>query len=478
MRSAKALLSVVLAGAVLAGCGSGSSTPAKETGKDGKKGQGGATAEPITEITSPSGYKSREGWQQKLTWLPESAKAVPVAVAPQSDRVAYLTVIDETGYAVQVRNAATGTVEWTGKPWSPPTPLSEVNEASSFQSEEPELPGVTTVHQGDRDYVVAWGHGVRGRDELNSGREVVELEIFPVDASGKNVTPAHRVSVPLKNDDDSDPIVSADPDDLRVRDGGAGLLITWDGYTTYGASVDMETGKVTSYGNGTELGVDCDGDKCPAQVAAVSADGPVAFNDLKGGFEAPGQWSSQDVIPDGASAGPLRADGKRNGEVIGVIGTRLVARWVPEGEDVLDDSIWSVHDTKTGRIQASTACAAPDYDLGNGPDDPVVVASPSGRYVAYGPVLFDTRDRKGTCLAGDESRKSVLIRAIRDDGTAYGSVPSADTEGTVAEVRAADGTVKALPIGTELPLRALKNSGLFVTRNNGAGLLVTGLRSR
>ncbi|MGI5470467.1 hypothetical protein [Streptomyces sp. CA-132043] len=478
MRSAKALLSVVLAGAFLAGCGSGSSTPAKGAGKEGKRESGGATAEPLTEITAPSGYKSREGWQQRLTWLPEGAKTVPVAASAQSDRVAYLTVIDETGYAVQVRNASTGTVEWTGKPWSPPTPLSEVTEASSFQSDEPELPGVTTVHQQGRDYVVAWAHGVRGRDELNSGKEVVELQIFPVHASGKSVAPAHRVSVPLKNEDDSTPLVNADPDDLQVRDGGAGLVVTWDGYSTFGASVDMETGKVTSYGNGSKLGVECEVEGCTARVAAITADGPVAAGEMDGGFEVPGHWSSQDVIPDGASKGPLRKSGDRNGAIVGTAGTRLVAEWSPEGEDTQDDRIWSVHDTANGRIQASTACAATNVSALDTEDEPRVVASPSGRYVAYGPVLFDTRDRKGTCLAGDESRKGVLISAVGDDGIAYAGVPFADTEGTVAEVRAADGTVKALPIGTELPLRVLKGSGLFVTRNNGAGLLVTGLENR
>ncbi|POX40888.1 hypothetical protein C3486_11905 [Streptomyces sp. Ru73] len=472
MRNAKALWCLLLAGAFVTGC---SGTGPVADGEPAKKKRSSPTAAPLTEISAPSGYRATEGWQQKLTWLPENARTVPVAASVPAGKVAYLTTVAEAGYAVQVRDAATGRIEWTGKPWVPPTPLSEVTEASSFQSDDPELPGVTTVHQDGRDYVVAWAHGVRGKDELNSGKELVELQIFPLDASGENVAPAHRVAVPLK-DEDGSTSVNADPDDLEVSDGGAGLVLHWDGYATYSASVDMASGKVTSYGNGSKLGTECDTGTCTAWVAATTAGGPVAVSTLNGGFGVPKRWSSQDVTPDGAATGHLRSNDKLNGDVVGTAGTHLVAEWTPKGEDQGGDRVWSVHDSATGRVQASTSCSPADVDSQGSRGGPRVATSADGRYVAYGSVVFDLREHKGVCLAGDTQRKGILVSAVRDDGIAYGTVPAADTDGTVAQVRVADGRAEALPAGTELPLQPLKDSGLFVTRNNGAGLLVTALK--
>ncbi|MEU6116074.1 hypothetical protein ABZ840_16290 [Streptomyces sp. NPDC047117] len=474
MRNAKALWCLVLAGAFITGCTDTGSVAGKAAGK---KKPSSPSAAPMVEISAPSGYRSTEGWQQKLTWLPENSHNVPVAASAETGKVAYLTAVDEAGYAVQVRDATTGAIEWTGKPWAPPISLYEDPDSSRYQAGEPELPGVTTVHQGGRDYVVAWAHGVRGKDELTSGKEVVELEIFPVDASGKNVAPTHRVSVPLK-DHDGSTSVGADPEDLRVQDGGAGLVLTWRGYSAFSASVDMASGKVTDYGNGSKLGTECGTGTCPAWVAATTAGGPVAVSEMNGGFGVPKRWNSQDVTPDGAATGHLRSNNHLNGDVIGTVGTHLVASWTPKGEEQGADRVWSVHDSANGRVQASTTCSSGDVGALGGKDGPRSVASPDGRYVAYGSVVFDLREHKGVCLAGDSQRKGILVSAVRDDGTAYGTVPAADTEGTVAQVRVADGTAKALPIGTEIPLQPMKNSGLFVTPNNGGGLLVTGLKNR
>ncbi|MGV9249671.1 hypothetical protein [Streptomyces sp. NPDC003710] len=149
-----------------------------------------------------------------------------------------------------------------------------------------------------------------------------------------------------------------------------------------------------------------------------------------------GHWFSDSVCPSGTErTGELAPF---NGLAYGVIDGHLFAGWqTPDKEDGTGaDPVWSVHDLGTGRLQASMTCG---YDLNN----PInagncgsnreygVVASPNGRYLAAGPVVFDLQRKKGICLARSGDRKDIVIVSIRDDGTAYGAVQQDSTaEGT------------------------------------------------
>ena len=123
MRRPHAVVGAVLAGALLAGCGGGDDTPAA---KDGSKGSGAPAGSgspspqgPSVLLTTPAAYAPDKGWQQSLAWMPEKySSKPPVAVGTRTDTVAYVNTTDD-GYAVQVRQASTGKVLFTSKPWEP-----------------------------------------------------------------------------------------------------------------------------------------------------------------------------------------------------------------------------------------------------------------------------------------------------------------------------------------------------------------------
>ncbi|MBZ2407043.1 hypothetical protein HX747_01990 [Streptomyces sp. L06] len=145
--------------------------------------------------------------------------------------------------------------------------------------------------------------------------------------------------------------------------------------------------------------------------------------------------------------------------------------------------IWSVHEAATGELKAETQCGSDRDRRSTASRGYPAVASPDGRYMAAGPVAFDLKRRKGVCLQGDGDRKTILLAAVRNDGTAYGGVEdrtrgsSKDT--VVAEVDLSDptGATKALGVGTDIPIMTdVNGSGLFITRDADRNILVS-LRS-
>ncbi|MFC8537180.1 hypothetical protein ACFUJY_25140 [Streptomyces sp. NPDC057249] len=420
-------------------------------------------------MSVPDAYDAGKGWDETLNWVPRPVGSLPATVAPRTGAVALMHVASN-GYTIAVRAADTGRVRWVSAPWDPPTPL-EGAAGDPEAGEAAEIPDVMAAEQDGQEYVVAYAHGLRGKDALHKGVEVVRLAVYPADATGMSVKPLRQIEVP----------VTADPGEVHVRAAGGRVLVGWGAegpYSQWSSAVDLATGKTTAYDNADDLLPQCaQADFCSgSRVMAATADGPLVGMD-SGGFGMPGRWISDTVRPDGvaARAGVLET---WNGMVYGVNDGHLLAGWTTHGKyGSGTDPVWSVHDVRTGRLQATMTCG---YGLGDGiggsnrgsQREYPLVASPNGRYLAAGPVAFDLRRKKGICLAQDGDRKSIAIASIRDDGTAYGAVQedsaAGDTGPVVAQMDLTSGpdSAKVLGVGTVAPyVPSVKGSGLFLSRD-------------
>ncbi|MHC3452361.1 hypothetical protein [Streptomyces prasinus] len=439
MRTTRAALAVILAGVLVAGCGADGDGGPDKSGAGRGEGAHGSLA----KLTVPAAYDSGRGWDQVLDWVPEDAAADPVAT--DGETVAYL-VRSGDGYAVQARDGATGEVRWTGAPYRTPPMAPDAPGAV-------EIPGVGIVRQGGRTYVVVWATGERTGDALGKSEDVVQVGIYPADASGGSVAPLHRVSVTVDTQESA----------VEVRDSGAGLLIMWRDAGHHSAALDMESGKVTRYDGAAALIPGCESTTClDSRAVAVTVKGPV-INGAQGGMGVPDGWRGEDVAPEGVEAGRTFVSGEQNGTLTGVHDGRFVARWRQAGDS--GASVRSAHDLADGRLLASTACE----EDGQEPELPPA-ASPNGAYLAQGTVLFDVKAGKGLCLAGDETRRSVRIGAVSDSGTAYGVTYPESSARSVVELDASTGSPKVLPEGTLLPAATLDGAALFTQRENGTGL--------
>ncbi|MDX5562734.1 hypothetical protein PYK79_03540 [Streptomyces sp. ID05-04B] len=464
---------ILLTAVSLTGCSAG------DGGAEGGHGGGknGALdpfhqANPLAKLSVPAAYDAGKGWDETLNWVPGSVGSLPVTVAPRAGEVALMYVASE-GYTIKVRAADTGRVHWTSTPWNPPTPL-EGSAGDPAEGEAAEIPDVTAVEQDGREYIVAYAHGLRGKDDLHKGTEVVRLAVYPAEAAGASVKPLRQIDVP----------VTADPGEVHVSAAGGRVLVGWGSegmYPESSVAVDLATGKTVAYDNADDLLPQCaQADICSgSRVMAASADGPlVGMGD--GGFGMPGRWFSDAVRPNGvaARAGIL---GTWNGMVYGVNDGHLLAGWQTAGKDGSDtDPVWSVHDVRTGHLEATMACG---YALGDGINgsnrgaerEYPVVTSPDSRYLAAGPVAFDLRQKKGICLAGDGDRKSIAIASIRDDGTAYGAVQE-DSAAVVAQLNLIAGpdSAKVLGTGADVPyVTSVNGAGLFLGRDDDKNLRVS-----
>ncbi|ULR52752.1 hypothetical protein [Streptomyces deccanensis] len=447
MYRTKAAVAVTLAGVLLAGCSS-DGDGGSDTGRDGKG--SGTKAPTLADVTVPSGYDGAKGWDQEVDWVPESTES-QMPVATDGETVTYILRSDE-GYTVQARDAATGKVRWTSAPYQVPTVITD-KPSYGYDEDNAEIPQVTVVRQDGRTYVAAWAHGRQEEDALTKSNEVVQVDLYAMDSSGASVAPLHRATVP----------VTANQGTVQVRTGGseAGLLVAWeDNPSMLAASVDAATGKVTQYDDADRI-PDCTL-MCGSQpVVAVTPKGPVSQGSLDGfGLEA--GWSSRDIAPKGADPG--LADSPK-GHIAAVREGVFIAGWNAADSDT---PVWSVHDLDTGRLLGSTACGEkPAFTVADG------VSSPDGRYVAHNSVVFDTESGAGLCLQGDGTRRTIGVRALTDDGIAYGETDAESGATPVIELKVSDGTPKALPEGTQLPAAVLKEAALFTLRENGAGLRIS-----
>ncbi len=468
MRAARALAGAALL-TVLTGC-SGS---ASEAGGHKQPGPGVPTRSAmLVKLSVPSAYDAAKGWDETLPWVPESVTTLPVTPLPGAQALAVMQVASD-GYTVTMRSADDGKVLWRSAPWNPPPPVDGA-QGDDTAGEAAEIPDVVGTEQGGRRYVVAYGHGMRGKDELHEGTEVVRLAVYPADASGTSVKPVREIDVP----------VSADAGEVRVRAAGGRLLVAWgeDGFfPRSSAAVDIATGKVSAYEDANKLLPQCEqAVACSSsRVMAATADGPLVGMG-GGGFGIPGRWFSDDIRPQGVDAktGIL---GSWNGTVYGADQGHLLAGWNTGGTyGNGDNPVWSVHDLRTGALKARMVCDYEVPDETSSSRDYPVVTSPGGRYLAAGPIVFDLKAKRGMCLKGDGNRKTIVVASIRDDGTAYGAAHAdsigSDEEPVPAQLNLATttGDPKVLGAGTEMPyLTTPAGSGVFLTRDADKNVVVS-----
>ncbi|MFI8939619.1 hypothetical protein [Streptomyces syringium] len=465
---ARAAMAGALVLTVLTGC-SGS---ASDSGSS-KPGAGPVDrAEPLVKLSMPSAYDASKGWDQKLSWVPQSVTTLPVTTVPGTQTVGVMQGASN-GYTLTARSGSSGEVVWRSAPWNPPTPVKGA-QGDSTTGEAAEIPDVMGFEQDGQRYIVAYAHGMRGKDALNEGVEVVRLALYPADASGSAVKPVREIDVP----------VSADPGKFSVQASGGRLLVAWGesgAFPRSSTAVDAATGKTTVYKDANKLLPQCEqAAACnSSRVMAATPDGPLVGMG-GGGFGIPGRWFSDSIRPKqvNATTGILNS---WNGTVYAAARGHVLAGWSTGGRYGRDDNaVWSVHDLRTGALTAQVVC---DYDV---PDetsssrDFPVITSPDGHYLAAGPLAFDLKNKRGICLQGDGNRKTIVLASIRDDGTAYGAVrddsTSSDTDAIPAQLnlRTVTGDPKVLSAGTELPyLTAPDGSGLFITRNANRDIVVS-----
>lgn len=270
---------------------------------------------------------------------------------------------------------------------------------------------------------------------------------------------------------------------------GGRVLVAWGGNEAFprsAAAVDVATGKVDLYQKPNGLLSQCATTvACSStRVMAATPDGPLASMGT-GGFGIPGRWFSDDVRPPGLEA-KTGIVGSWNGDAYGVADGNLLVGWSTGGKfGAPNDPLWSVHDVRTGKLRASMICAH-DVAASDEARDYPVITSPDGRYLAAGPVVFDLKRGKGTCLEGDGDRKTIALAAIRDDGTAYGAVlgksaAASGSEAVVAELDLATGAgePKVLDAGVRVPyLTSVEGSGLFLDRDADENVRVSLRRER
>ncbi|MFB8211117.1 hypothetical protein [Streptomyces sp. NPDC056010] len=469
MRVATSVVGVFAAATLVVGC-SGGSSGNLDQGRN-RFAQPSHEAKPLVKLDVPSAYDPAKGWDAVLNWVPNEVRTIPVTAAPRSGVIAMLHGASN-GYTIDAKAADTGESQWISAPWNPPTPV-EGAEGDAESGQWGEIPDVMAVEQDGREYVLAYAHGLRGKDSLHEGAEVVRLAVYAADASGTSVKPLREIDVP----------VSAKPGDVRLGSTGGRVLVAWGGSKAHfrlAAAVDVATGKVDVYQKPNGLLPQCATTvACSStRVMAATPDGPLVVMGT-GGFGIPGRWFSDDVRPRGLEA-TTGLVGAWNGDAYGVVGGNVLVGWSTGGKfGAPNDPLWSVHDVRTGRLRASMTCAT-DVAGSNEAHDYRVVASPDGRYLAAGPVAFDLKLGKGICLEGDGNRKTIAIAAIRDDGTSYGVVleksAASKSEAVVAELNltASAGEPKVLGTGVRVPyLTSVSGAGLFLERDDDAKVRVS-----
>ncbi|MFE9340484.1 hypothetical protein [Streptomyces sp. NPDC007063] len=404
--------------------------------------------ERLKKLSVPPAYDNSKGWQHTFQSLPEKLTSIPATVGMKSKSLAYLRT-GPTGHVIQSRALGSGRLRWSSKTWNPPVP-EETTDEDSDQS----TPRLVVAAAGGREYVVAWGHGMEGKDELHNGREIVKLSIFRSDASGDGVTPERTVNVPFE---------VGRTEKLRVHGGGQGILVTAG---SHAASVNVRSGKVKQYEDANELLKQCADSACSAsEIPTLTSLGPVVSTSGVEGFGIPGHWFSEEHAP----------KGRTNGKLLAATDESLFASWEAKGLGDSSKSVFAVHDPETGAIEARVTCSEEAYSDGKDmwgeskSRTPPASFSPDGRYLVAGSVAFDLKEKRGLCLMGDGDRKRILLFSVGDSGTAYGGTAPEDADGeqsTPVTVSLASGSPKALPQGTQIPYVMGPGVGGFITNEN------------
>ena len=449
------LLTGALVG-VLSACGAdGGGAGANDASRGGAGGKGAADVPLTSKITVPEAFDAGKGWEVRADWLPEG-QPFPYAASPKSGRIAYL---DKTGqgYVLNVREAASGRLLATSKPWAAPK-LTE--EQSKEYTSALAVPRIALISGGDREYFAVWARGEQRKDELHDYKEALSAAFYPADASGKGVAPAGAGNVAAPD--------SGFGSHLGVFPGAGGLLVM-----SFSDSVLISPdGKVTDNGD-AEVSIAGKKAKPEYTMTFPGRDGLVTTakhpGNGHGGFGVDGGWDSSKATPPGVEP-TLEYDSVvnakeqvPNGHLVGAAGDFLIAGWGKGREDVS-----SVHESATGKVRATAPCGTPDTDylavvpkVTDRNQVPPAV-SPSGRYLVKGGNVFDLETGKGVCADAGEDAKEITLASVGDDGTAYG-IAGEDAPRTPVSVSAATGAAKPLSEKTVTPDAMAKGAGVFVT---------------
>ncbi|MEU2490979.1 hypothetical protein [Streptomyces sp. NPDC007883] len=484
MRIGKAATAVLLTGALM---GAMSACVSGGDGADGVPGGGAvgggsdstAGVALTSKITAPDAFDSGKGWEVKADWLPEG-QPFPFAVSAKSGAVAYLDKTKQ-GYVLSVREAASGKLLSTGKPWQAPK-LTE--EQSADYASVLAVPRISLITGGGREFFAVWARGEKRNDELHDFQQVISAAFYPADASGKDLAPAGSGDVePPDGEFDDQVSVFPGAGGLLVRSYSDNFLISPDGKVTDNGDAKVRIG-----------GQSVDGDY---HMAFPGRDGLVTNNKHEatgeGGFGVDGGWDSSKAIPPGVEAviefEPVANSVEKipNGHIVGAAGDLLIAGWVKgkrESSRVMaSGGISAVHDLATGKVRATVPCETLNSSYAAGipkvtyREDVPAAVSPNGRYLVKGGNVFDLQTGKGTCADKGEDVKKITLSSVGDDGTAYG-IAGEDAPRIPVSVLAATGTATPLSERTTTPTAMAKGAGVFITHagQDTMRMIVLGLR--
>ncbi|MEV6808518.1 hypothetical protein [Streptomyces sp. NPDC051132] len=412
----RASVAVVALGS-LAACGDGPAGT-KPTGHGDKPPTHTSAPAPSLKLDVPAAYDTARGWQL-------SGKQLGTyAVLPKAGAIATMTGAG-SAYRVTVRDAVTGRVRWTGKPFA------DLSEGAT--------PGLFVVPAGDAEYLVTWSRGKKGGDALAKAKQVYAVDVYAADGSGDAVAPARHAEVP-----------ATDYGTGNVTEAGERLLIPVTDKRK--VALDVVTGRTTTYDTDSLKALGCSSCSYGNDIAALTDRDPVVLNEGAGAFGIPGSWDDDRIAPAGADPA--------TGAVWPAAGGHLVARWEQKNEG--DQNVWAVLDGRTGRVQASVLCAKPFVASAEAPGSAL---SPNGRYLVSEHLAFDLGAKKGYCFEETDDSKPLSFRSVTDDGIAYGTSLTKDGSltGSTAPVQLAlaTGTPKALPEGQQAPVADCGGVGVF-----------------
>ncbi|MDJ0384536.1 hypothetical protein [Streptomyces sp. G-G2] len=344
------------------------------------------------------------------------------------------------GYVLTAKDLATGAARWSTTPWWP------------FDSVRNELPRPEIVTAGGKDYVALSISGNPGDGTLTKGTPTIRIAVYPTDAAGSTAAPLRTIDIPAQ-----EPV---------ALPSAQGALLAYFGDHQAVTAVDVTTGKITSYST-DDVGKPPDAEACRLcghgnASAGVTSSGPL----VRGGgndFWVPGAWYSPSNVPQGAEAPGGYGE---MSQTLTVIDDRIIAGWPAMGKDGRDSDarVWAVHDMSTGKVKASTTCAA-GSPRGSKPEDVRPVFSADHRYLVYGILAFDLATGQGRCKGDTATDKGVVFTSVDKDGTAYGHTDGGDASAPVA-LAIDSGTVTVQPPGTEIPTMILENEAVYLSEDD------------
>ncbi|MFF0061847.1 hypothetical protein ACFYRC_09900 [Streptomyces sp. NPDC005279] len=374
------------------------------------------SAGPLTRLTVPSAYDTRQGWEI-------SNVSPEYAIAQGSGRIAYLERVEKSRFRLRTLDAATGRPGWTGPSWHPP--------ASADQ-----FPRLLSVAKDGREYFVTWSFGTAGEDALNTAGTFVALDLYDV-ADGAR----QRVEIPW-------------PTAPTVSGTGPGILIS-DGGTT-SAVVDPVSGEVTRVPRNT-LGYPkgCTGCRRLTEVRGVTPKGLLLSGNP--GFWVRGGWSSRNVAP-------ARTD-PASGVPTSVAPGYVLAKWQPAkgSKDAGTYDIWAVHEVTAGKPLVQVRCHKPAIEPG---EYPRAMLSPDGGYLVAGNLAFGLEQRKAYCFEESDGSKPLTLTTVTDSGMAYGATSARSP----ADALAGGGAPIELDLATAVPRALSPNVRLPGAETAGVGV--------